>query len=243
MKRNTGHNPFGPEVVPEAEGSPAIPLWIGGHAFLTMPAAGFYDIRNDAGRVIRRVPLCAADAVDAAMAAALAATTMPWPAADWPAIRASIGALARRYADHLAGLLRSECGAEFDAASELLPLTEGHEGESPAPDRAAPQVHAVIGVASAPLAEPATAALRLLAAGHTVILKPSVKAPSAALAFAEIATRAGLPGGWLNVVHGEEAVIEALCRHPGIAHVECLGRGEATQRVAEIMRSAGRPVT
>ena len=242
MKKPVRPNPFGPEVEPEADGSPAIPLWIGGHAFLTMPEAGFYDVRDEAGRVLRRVPLCAADAVDAAMAAASAAAAMPWPAADWLGIRAEIGALTQRYADHLAGLLRSECGQEFDAVAELQPLITGDKGEAGIPDRCAPQVCAVIGLAGAPLAELASAALRLLAAGHAVILKPSVKTPSAALAFAEIATRAGLPGGWLNVVHGDEAVVEALCHHPGIAAIDCAGGGEAARRIAAIAAAAGKAV-
>lgn len=241
MKMSKRPNPYGPEVEPEADGSPAIPLWIGGHAFLTMPDAGFFDIRDGEGRVLRRVPLCGADAVDAAVTAASAAAATPWLAEDWLAIRAEIGALAGRYAQHLEGLLHSENGDGFDARAELLPLTEGPAGSAAVTERCAPQIVALVGLASEPLAGLASAALDLLAAGHAVILKPSVKTPSAVLAFAELATRAGLPGGRLNVVHGDEAVVQALCAHPGISRVVCIGTGETAERIRAMLAAAVRP--
>ena len=39
----------------------AIPLWINGHAYLTL-APAFLDVRNPAsGEILRRTPLCGAD--------------------------------------------------------------------------------------------------------------------------------------------------------------------------------------
>lgn len=46
-----------------------------------------------------------------------------------------------------------------------------------------------------------------LAAGCTVVCKPASETPLTALAFAELAARAGFPPGVLNVVHGEPAVV------------------------------------
>ncbi|WP_109467494.1 aldehyde dehydrogenase [Albibacillus kandeliae] len=59
-----------------------------------------------------------------------------------------------------------------------------------------------------------------LAAGNSVVLKPAEQSPLSALMLAELATRAGLPDGVLNVVtgYGEDAG-QALGRHPD---VDCL---------------------
>jgi len=48
-----------------------------------------------------------------------------------------------------------------------------------------------------------------LAAGCSVVLKPASETPLSALALAELAGRAGLPPGVLNVVHGEPAAVGA----------------------------------
>ncbi|WP_307826842.1 aldehyde dehydrogenase [Streptomyces pactum] len=56
-----------------------------------------------------------------------------------------------------------------------------------------------------------------LAAGCTVVLKPSEKSPLSALLLARLATEAGLPPGVLNVVAGDGPVAgRALGLHPGV---------------------------
>ncbi|MFJ6564304.1 aldehyde dehydrogenase [Streptomyces sp. NPDC091412] len=56
-----------------------------------------------------------------------------------------------------------------------------------------------------------------LAAGCTVVLKPSENAPLSALLLARIATEAGLPPGVLNVVNGDGPVAgRALGLHPDV---------------------------
>jgi succinate-semialdehyde dehydrogenase / glutarate-semialdehyde dehydrogenase len=49
-----------------------------------------------------------------------------------------------------------------------------------------------------------------IAAGCTVVLKPASETPLSALALAELAARAGLPAGVLNVVHGDPVVVGAV---------------------------------
>ena len=63
-----------------------------------------------------------------------------------------------------------------------------------------------------------------LAAGNACVLKPAEEACLTALAFAELANRAGLPEGALNVVPGlgEEAGA-ALAGHAGVDHVSFTG--------------------
>lgn len=235
-------SPFGPELSPES--APAIPLWIGGHAYLTMPAGGFFDLHGaDGVEVLRRVPLCGADAVEAAVGAAMRALSVDWPSDARDAVRTQFAGLAQRFAEHLEGLLRSECGTDFAATAEVAAFTV-QLAPAPVPPAATPgakpAVLAVVGLADAPLAAIAAVALAALARGGAVILKPSVRCPSAALAFAEMATRAGLPDGRLNVVHGDDAVIDALCRHPAIDAVACAGSGDAATAVAARARAAGK---
>ncbi len=63
-----------------------------------------------------------------------------------------------------------------------------------------------------------------LAMGNAAVLKPAEEACLSALAFADIAHKAGLPAGALNVVPGlgEEAGA-ALSAHPGINHISFTG--------------------
>ncbi|MBS0310498.1 MAG: NAD-dependent succinate-semialdehyde dehydrogenase [Proteobacteria bacterium] len=63
-----------------------------------------------------------------------------------------------------------------------------------------------------------------LAAGCTVVAKPASQTPFTALALAELAQRAGLPAGVLNVVTGDAATIGAvLTSHPLVRKVSFTG--------------------
>lgn len=62
-----------------------------------------------------------------------------------------------------------------------------------------------------------------IAAGNTVILKPSEKDPSAANWLAELMTEAGLPPGVLNVVHGDKEAVDALLTHPDVPAISFVG--------------------
>jgi hypothetical protein len=58
-----------------------------------------------------------------------------------------------------------------------------------------------------------------IAAGNTVVLKPSGKVPSAALWLARLWADAGLPEGAFNVLHGDKVAVERLLTHPDIKAV------------------------
>ena len=75
-----------------------------------------------------------------------------------------------------------------------------------------------------------------LATGNACVLKPAEEACLTALAFAELANKAGLPDGALNVVPGlgSEAGA-ALTRHKGVHHISFTGSvevGKLIQRTA-----------
>ena len=63
-----------------------------------------------------------------------------------------------------------------------------------------------------------------LAAGNTVIAKPSELTPYTAFLFSKICQEAGLPPGVLNILHGEGATIgQKLVEHPSIPAVSFTG--------------------
>ncbi|MFD2176185.1 betaine-aldehyde dehydrogenase [Veronia pacifica] len=62
-----------------------------------------------------------------------------------------------------------------------------------------------------------------LAAGNTMVFKPSEETPLSALKLAEIFTEAGMPDGVFNVVQGDHRVGQQLTRHPDIAKVSFTG--------------------
>ena len=73
-----------------------------------------------------------------------------------------------------------------------------------------------------------------LAAGNTIVVKPSEMTPLTTAAFAELAGEV-LPPGVLNVVHGRGPVTgEALVEHPLVDLVTFTGSTRAGRRIAEL---------
>jgi len=73
-----------------------------------------------------------------------------------------------------------------------------------------------------------------LAAGCTMILKPSEEAPSSAAIFAEVMDAAGVPAGVFNLVQGDgEGVGTALAKHPDIDMISFTGSTRAGIMVAK----------
>ena len=76
-----------------------------------------------------------------------------------------------------------------------------------------------------------------LAAGCTVVLKPSEIAPLSAFLLADAVAEAGLPAGVFNLVHGAGPEVgQALARHPGVDMVSFTG---STRAGREIGAAAG----
>src|SRR3954453_19966322 len=66
-----------------------------------------------------------------------------------------------------------------------------------------------------------------LAAGCTVVIKPAGQTPYSALAMAELAERAGIPKGVLNVITGDSRAIGAeLCANPAVRKLSFTGSTE-----------------
>lgn len=81
-----------------------------------------------------------------------------------------------------------------------------------------------------------------IAAGNTVVIKPSEETPSTATLLAEVARDCGLPPGVLNLVHGfgPDSAGEFLTRHPGVDAITFTGESRTG---SAIMKAASERVT
>jgi aldehyde dehydrogenase (NAD+) len=71
-----------------------------------------------------------------------------------------------------------------------------------------------------------------LAAGNTVVIKPSEVTPTSTLLLAELTREAGIPDGVVNVVTGGRETGEALVNHPGVAKIAFTGSTATGQAIA-----------
>jgi aldehyde dehydrogenase (NAD+) len=86
-----------------------------------------------------------------------------------------------------------------------------------------------------PLHQIAAKVAPALAAGCTVVLKPSQVAPLNAVLLAEVLDEVGLPSGVFNLVTGRGSVVgEALALHPDVDMISFTGSTAAGRRVSEV---------
>jgi aldehyde dehydrogenase (NAD+) len=86
-----------------------------------------------------------------------------------------------------------------------------------------------------PLYQVVAKVLPAIAAGCTVVLKPSNEAPLSVFSFIEACEEAGLPPGVINLVSGPGRVIgERLAAHPDIDFVSFTGSTSVGARVGEL---------
>jgi acyl-CoA reductase-like NAD-dependent aldehyde dehydrogenase len=94
-----------------------------------------------------------------------------------------------------------------------------------------------------PLNQIAAKVAPALAAGCTVVLKPSEVVPLNAFILAEVIEAAGLPAGVFNLVTGTGPVVgEAIAAHPGVDMVSFTGSTRAGRRVSELASATVKPV-
>ena len=70
-----------------------------------------------------------------------------------------------------------------------------------------------------------------LAAGNSMVFKPSEETPLSALKLAEIYIEAGMPPGVFNVVQGDYRVGQYLTRHPRVAKVSFTGESGTGKKI------------
>ncbi len=84
-----------------------------------------------------------------------------------------------------------------------------------------------------------------IAAGNSVVLKPSELTPFSAVRMAELAIEAGLPPGVLNIVQGDgRSTGDALCRHDLVSKMTFTGSTETGQAIMRACAESGpKPVS
>src|SRR5882757_1866243 len=203
--------------------------------------------------VIASVPAGTAADVDAAVSAATAAFPA-WsatPVAERAAIvrRISEG-LAARGAE-IAATITAEMGSPITFARRVqagLPvytsagiadLLDGYPfGEEIGNSLVVREPVGVVGCITPwnyPLHQIVAKVVPALAAGCTVVLKPSEIAPLVAGIFLDVVASAGVPAGVVNLVHGVGPVVgEAIAGHPGVDMVSFTGSTRAGRRVSVV---------
>ncbi|MBO9652567.1 MAG: CoA-acylating methylmalonate-semialdehyde dehydrogenase, partial [Variovorax sp.] len=78
--------------------------------------------------------------------------------------------------------------------------------------------------------------------GNTFVLKPSEQDPMVTMRLCELAIEAGIPAGVLNVVHGGEAVVNAICDHKDIKAISFVGSTKVGTHVYNRASLAGKRV-
>ncbi|UCV05616.1 NAD-dependent succinate-semialdehyde dehydrogenase [Dechloromonas denitrificans] len=198
------------------------------------------------GELLGTVSTASADLVDRAIGAAAAALPA-WrakPAKQRAAILRRWYELILEHADDLARIMTVEQGKPLaEARGEILfgaSFVEwfAEEGKRvygeivppPNGDRRLLVFREPVGVCAAitpwnfPSAMLARKAAPALAAGCTLVVKPAEATPHSALALAELAERAGLPPGVLNIVLGDpQRIGEQLTGHPAVRKLSFTG--------------------
>jgi malonate-semialdehyde dehydrogenase (acetylating) / methylmalonate-semialdehyde dehydrogenase len=252
-------------MVSSSAGSlPVVPHWIGGAEYV--PAGGRTTPVFDPARGVetKRVALANQKEVDAAVAAATAA----FPA--WSSLslarRQAVLFKFRELLDarkgELAEIITSEHGkvlsdalGEISRGQEVVEFATGlaHHLKGEFSDQVSTGVDvysirqplgvtAVISPFNFPVMVPAWFFPIAIAAGNTVVLKPSEKDPSAAIWLARLWRQAGLPDGVFTVLNGDKEAVDGLLTHPDVQSVSFVGSTPVARHVYETGTAHGKRV-
>jgi len=94
-----------------------------------------------------------------------------------------------------------------------------------------------------PVAVPSWKIIPALAAGNTVVWKPSEDAPASGVRFIELMEEAGLPAGVLNLVQGKGETGSYIVEHPDIKLIGFTGSTETGNQIAARCGALGKKVS
>jgi malonate-semialdehyde dehydrogenase (acetylating) / methylmalonate-semialdehyde dehydrogenase len=81
-----------------------------------------------------------------------------------------------------------------------------------------------------------------IAAGNTVVVKPSEKDPSAINLIAQMWKEAGLPDGVFNVIHGDKVAVDRLIEHPDVKSISFVGSTPIARYIYEKGTAQGKRI-
>ncbi|MBT2228525.1 aldehyde dehydrogenase family protein [Nonomuraea sp. NEAU-A123] len=228
-------------------------LYIGGAWTASVSGEPIEVVNPATEQIIDRVPAGAPDDVEAAVRAARNAfpSWSATPAAERGKLLAAVAELLTERAGDIAKTIATDMGSPLGFALKvqtLMPagvltsyarLAESHPRESRVGNSLV--IKEPVGVVAAitpwnyPLHQIICKVAPALAAGCTVVLKPSEVAPLAAYALTEIFHEVGLPAGVFNLVSGRGPVVgEAMAAHPDVDMITFTGSTAAGRRVASL---------
>ncbi len=158
---------------------------------------------------------------------------------------------------HENGKLLSEMGPVVPYIAELTQfmgalaeIVHGHTSQSNLDDMVSYTVREPQGVVAAitpwnsPLLLLAYKMMPALAAGNTVVIKPSEVTPVSTLRLGELCAEAGFPAGVVNVITGfGEPTGRALVEHPLVAHIAFTGSTRTGQAIGQVAAARGARVS
>ncbi|XP_058190863.1 methylmalonate-semialdehyde dehydrogenase [acylating], mitochondrial [Rhododendron vialii] len=243
---------------------PRVPNLIGG-SFVDSQSSEFIDVINPATQdVVSQVPLTTNEEFKAAVSAAKQAFPS-WrntPITTRQRIMFKLQELMRRDTDKLAANITLEQGktlkdAQGDVfrglevvehACGMATLQMGEFVPSVSNGIDTYSLREPLGVCAGicPFNFPAMVPLWMfpvaVTCGNTFILKPSEKDPGASILLAELAKEAGLPDGVLNIVHGTNDIVNAICDDDEIKAISFVGSNTAGMHIYARASAKGKRV-
>jgi acyl-CoA reductase-like NAD-dependent aldehyde dehydrogenase len=228
-------------------------LYIGGEWVEPSGSETLEVVNASTEEVMARIPQSTAADVDRAVAAARAAFE-DWserPAAERGELLRMVGEGLAARQEEIASTVAQELGMPIVQSRMIqagLPTMTFNSmpqvlGEIPMEEQVGNSliVREPVGVVGAitpwnyPLHQVAAKVAPALAAGCTVVLKPSEVVPLSAFILAEVIDEAGLPAGVFNLVTGTGPVVgEAIASHPDVDMISFTGSTRAGRRVSEL---------
>ncbi|GAA4874791.1 aldehyde dehydrogenase [Actinomycetospora straminea] len=242
-------------------------MLIGGKPTGAVSGRTFSSENPYTGQAWAEIPDGGTEDVDAAVAAARAALDGEWGQMTGFARAARLRRLADLITENAERLARLEVndsgklyremlgqlqglGGWYHYFAGLADKIEGAQIPSPNPNYLVYTRREPVGVVAAitpwnsPLLLMSWKVAPALAAGCTVVVKPSEHAPGSTLGFAELIAQAGIPDGVVNVVTANSGEVGAhLAAHPGVDKVAFTGSTATGRKVAAAAAEKLHPAT
>jgi aldehyde dehydrogenase (NAD+) len=228
-------------------------LLIGDRLITATTGGEFEHVYPATGKPTLRVPLAGAAEIDAAVQAARAASPewRSWTVDRRRDVMLRFAALVREHAEEIGQLSVFENGTPIRLAQGFVPAAADaftyNAGWAdkvggdviatwpvPALDYTVVEPYGVVGIIipwNGPVPTLGMTMAPALAAGNTVVLKPSRPAPFSPLLVGRLLLEAGLPPGVVNIVPGGPEAGDALVRHPGVDKIHFMGSSAVAKEV------------